>query len=272
MRRRQLFEFHDEAWFPDLIREGQLEILAMANRTSGFSSAIAEPLAGVLDQTAARTVLDLCSGAGSPVITVLEALADTGRDGPELLLSDLYPKLDGWREQQANSRVPLAFVERPVDATNIPEDIDAELVTVVNALHHFPFDVAVKMIEAVTRRGSALFIAEAFPRNLFFASAYLPPLGLAWLKNPFVCERRGLAKALLSFPLPAITLTGLWDWLVSALRIHEPEELAEAARSIAPDYQWSCGASPYGPWGRAVYLSGVPQDPAQDAFRNESGV
>lgn len=259
MKRRQLFEFQDQPWFPDLVREGQVEILSMATRESGLARAVTPAFSRLIETVGPEAVLDLCSGAGGPVVHLLEALAESGATVPPVLLSDLYPNVPAWERLRARWPERVDFVPRPVDATRIPADLDGHVVTIINGLHHFPLETAHTILGEVTRRGSALFVVEGFPRSFWRSSAMAPTLGMGLLKNPLRCERGGLAKALLSFALPLLTVTGLWDWFASTLRIHEPAELIRAARLIGPDYDWEHGAAWYPPWGKALYLSGIPR-------------
>jgi hypothetical protein len=178
-----------------------------------------------------------------------------------VILTDLYPNVGPWRKLVQRRPDLLGFVDRPVDATDIPADLGGDLVTVVNALHHFPPEMVEGMITEVVRRGSALFIAEAFPRDPLRATAYWPALTLAAAVNPFVCDRRRLGKALATFVVPVVMVAGVWDWVVSVLRIHRPEDLVEMGRSIAPHYHWSHGEAAFPPWGRAVFVFGRPREP-----------
>ena len=258
-KRRQLFEFQDQRWFPDVIREGQVEILSAATRSSGLARALVPAFAETVEQIRPERILDLCSGAGGPVVALTEALEASGRRAPEVLLSDLYPNLDAWQRLRARTPTRVQLEPRPVDATALPPHLDAELITIVNALHHFPPTTVHAIIEQITSRGAALFAAEGFPRSVLRAAAMLPALGLAWARNPWICQRGGPTKALCSFAVPVLTATGMWDWFASAMRIHEPADLLEAARRAAPSYRWRCGSAPYPPWGKAVYLTGAPR-------------
>ncbi len=258
MKRRQLFEFHEKSWFPEVIREGHVEVLSLADRSSGFATALAPGFAEVLAQTRCRTVLDLCSGAGSPVAVLLETLAAADQPLPRLKLTDLYPPIPAWTKLRKKLPEHVDFVTQPVDATCIPGGLEGDLVTVVNALHHFPKPLVRTLFEQVVKRGSALYVAEAFPRSFVRASAFLLPLGLACWRNPLVCERNGWAKAALSWPFPVLSVTGLWDWMVSVVRMYEPADLLGIARDIAPHYYWQHGSASYGGWGEATYFWGAP--------------
>jgi ubiquinone/menaquinone biosynthesis C-methylase UbiE len=259
MRRLQLFEFHDEPWYPEPLRALVREVLDRADRTTGFAGALAEPFAEALRDSGARQVLDLCSGAGGPVVLVAQAMADRGLAPPQVVLSDLYPHVEAW--QRLRDRHPgwLDFVESPVDATRLPADTfargRAELVTVINALHHLPEPAVAAMLAEVTRRGASIFVAEGFPRSLARATAYLPALVAA---VPAALSRTRSQRLLkLWLAVTVLPVTGGWDWFASALRVHEPAELIEVARTIAPGYRWRHGAAPFPPWGRAVYLVGL---------------
>ncbi|MBI4705051.1 MAG: hypothetical protein HY744_28425 [Deltaproteobacteria bacterium] len=133
--------------------------------------------------------------------------------------------------------------------------------TIVNGLHHFPLPRVRAVIEQVTARGAALFVAEGFTRSFWRASALGPAIGLGWAANPLLCQRGGLVKALLSGPMPLLTATGLWDWIASAMRIHEGAEIVALGRAVAPGYRWEHGVVGYPPWGRAVWVRGLPPDP-----------
>jgi hypothetical protein len=260
MKRRQLFEFEDLPWFPAVIREAQIETLNRANRIVGFNRALAPILSRAIAAAGCGEILDLCSGGGSPVLGAMAALVEAGHAPPRVTLSDLYPHPEAWTRLAGPWNGRVRFAAEPVDATNLP-DLHGCLVTIFNALHHFPPATVRAFFAEIARRGSALLVVEAFPRSLLRASVYLPALAASVVVNPFLCQRRGLLKALLTLPLPALPLTGLWDWLVSALRIHEPPELLAIARETAPHYRWEIGETPYGWWGRAGHLLGRPPLP-----------
>ena len=161
--------------------------------------------------------------------------------------------MDRWPEH-------VDFVEGSVDATDIPSDIDGDMVTVVTALHHFPPSMVEGIISEVARRGSSLFVAEGFPRDLLRASAYIPALVAGASVNPFVCERRRVGKMLITYAFPVLAATGMWDWLVSALRVYQPDELIEMGRRVAPGYRWTKGEASIMTWGRATYVFGRPRE------------
>jgi hypothetical protein len=257
MKRRQLVELHDLSWYPEPMREIQTEILSLANISTGFVDAIVEPYLELLEESAAARVFDLCSGASGPVVAMQDALVARGFAVPRLTLSDLYPNLEAWERLRAEGRPWLDFAERPVDATKLPRDVEGELITIVNGLHHFPEEVAWTIIGGAVQRRASIFVAEGFPRDLLRATAYLPSLVEAIPRA--LASTRGRKLAKLAAILTVLPLTGGWDWLVSALRIHEPSELLPVAMKVAPHYRWTQGERSFAGWGRAVYLAGTPR-------------
>ena len=249
---------YDEPWFPDVLREGLVEVLSLANKSSGFCDALAPVFARLIDDMNANTVLDLCSGAGGPIEGLLQTLTAQGHELPQVLLSDLYPKVEVWKRIEKKWGGKLSFVEHPVDATTIDDELRAEVVTVINALHHFPLELVRAMFAEVVRRNSAIFVGEAFGRSLYRGTAYWGPLVLGAARNPFVCERNRLLKAALFGPFPLMAPIGLWDWFASVVRIHEPDELVALGQEVGPHYSWEKGAVPFGSWGQATYVCGVP--------------
>lgn len=254
MRRRQLIELHDLPWYPDLLREAQVEILDQANHFVGLAKVLADPFSALLDETGAEAVLDLCSGAGGPVIQLGQELEARGRPAPRVILSDLYPKLDAWQDLSEAHRW-VDFSAAPVDATALPDELEGQVVTIINGLHHFPLEQVQKIFGSVIERGASIFVGEGFPRSVLRATAYLPSLALALPTALARTQRRRGAKFAAS--LTVLPPLGLWDWLVSALRIHEPAELAALGRAMAPDYRWTQGELRLALWGRAGYLSGI---------------
>jgi hypothetical protein len=188
-------------------------------------------------------------------VQVQRVLAARGARPPKVLLSDRFPNIEALRRARDSMPGLIDFVPRPVDATAVPASLDGDMLTIINALHHFPPEIVWAILGNAVERGASVFVAEAFPRDLLRASAYLPvllcaiPTALARARSQRLLKAAATATVL----LPA----GAWDWLASALRIHEPRELIATAEELAPHYQWRHGAVPFGLWGKAVYLTGI---------------
>ena len=262
MPRLHGFEFHDLSWFPAVLRESTVETLSRAIETSRLLAGPAEALADLLEQTGGKTVLDLCSGAGAPAALFAGELRRRGVEGVRFLVSDLYPNPGAFEALARRHPGSIEGCEAPVDATDVPRDIDHEVRTIVNAFHHFSPGVARSILEAAVRDRKAILVVEACPRSLGRFLAFLPHLVRAALRNPFRAPRRRLAKFALTYLLPVQPLTGLFDGFVSVGRMHEPFELDRMTDAIGGGYVWRHGVAPYAGWGRATWLAGYPAGPA----------
>ncbi len=255
MPRLHLFEFNDQAWLPEVLREGMIESLSRALRLGRVYDRI--PFAAFARRLGADRALDLCSGAGEPA-----AILGRGT-GVRFTLSDLFPNVAAFEALAA--RAGVDFVAEPVDATAVPDRLDHPIRTVVSAFHHFRPGLARGILAAAVRDGKAVFIVEGFPRSLLRYAAILPALFAGGTVNPFLAERGRLAKFLLTFVVPLIPVLGMFDGLVSALRIHSRAELEAMVADLPGDYVWEYGTAPYPPWGRATWFAGLPRAMTREA-------
>ena len=66
MKRVHFIEIHDQDWCPRTIRNGETDYLQFVIATTKPYAAMVPILAGALQRSGARQVLDLCSGAAGP--------------------------------------------------------------------------------------------------------------------------------------------------------------------------------------------------------------
>src|SRR5690606_9928647 len=91
--RLQLFELEDQAWFPSLWRNYMTDYLGFVEGKFQLHRLALEPLNRALETSGAKTIVDLCSGAGGPLVPILAEWAAEGRKVPALL-TDLYPHVE----------------------------------------------------------------------------------------------------------------------------------------------------------------------------------
>src|SRR4051794_11511944 len=91
MQRLHLFEFGDQQWFPQLLRDAETAYLATGYRLLPLLlRQWAERISTVLHAGEPAEVLDLCSGAGGPMPSIIEELEKRGYQA-RVRLTDLYP-------------------------------------------------------------------------------------------------------------------------------------------------------------------------------------
>lgn len=259
MRRRQLLETTDAHWMPATLRDSITEVLSLALRWGRYFHGVAPTFVRFLQQSRAEQILDCASGAGDPITILVDAAVEAGLPRPDVLLTDLFPNIAAMQRVTARHATGVSYLAEPLDATRVPRELWRPARTYINCLHHFPPSAVGAVLADCARSGAALFVLEAFPRDLIRGVPILPSGAAALLANPLLCSQRRPQKALLTYLLPLIPLLGMWDLTVSVGRIHKPEELmALADEAGVAGYGWEYGEVPFPLGGRAYYFFGVP--------------
>jgi hypothetical protein len=250
MRRQHLVELHEMPWFPAAWRDLVTDFLSFFFRTFRPYRVAAPMLAEALEHAGTDRIVDLCSGAGAPVLSVLPALEALGRSPSSVTLTDLYPNRQAFRIA-ASIRCSVTGVETPVDATNVPAELTG-FRTMFTAFHHFAPSDARGILADARRKGEGIGIFEYTERNLLLWAipVLLIPL-MAGICTPFMRPFRW-RRLLWTYVAPVVPLVAMWDGLVSNLRTYTTYELRELAESSeGGPYRWQTGRV------RSLGLSGV---------------
>jgi hypothetical protein len=257
--RLHLFEFNDLASTPAPLRDTIVEALSRALDWGRMLEGLVAPISEFLAASGADEILDLCAGAGGPArILAGELERGLGADAPRIVLTDLFPRLEAWEDVVAERRT-IDFVAEPVDATRIPEHLgEGRVRTVINAFHHFPPPLARAILEDAVASSRGIFISESFGRNpLQFLS--FGPAGLAALAaTPLLSRKDRAAKALLTYFSPIALALGMWDGLVSTMRIYTEDDLRAMVAPFGAHWRWVAGTYHYWPGGTGHYFYGIP--------------
>jgi SAM-dependent methyltransferase len=253
MRRIHAPELEDEPWFPSTLRDGLTEFLRVASERLRLFESAAPLLKQIVHRHRATRLVDLCSGGGGALLSIVEEL-----EGVEVVLTDLYPNERAF--DVAERRLPhrVRGYRAPIDATNVPDELDG-VRTIFNALHHFrPPDARRIFADAARKRQPicAFEIVERRPATL--AAVAGSPLAVLAL-TPF--SRPDLRKLFFTYGLPLIPLGAGWDGMASCLRAYGLEELRALVEGIdAPGYRFvvdrvaGAGFMPF----RVTYVVGEP--------------
>jgi hypothetical protein len=262
--RRHLFEFNDSPWAPVALRETIIEALSRALAWGRILQGLVAPFRDFIARTGVDEVLDLCSGAGGPAAILAGEIARAGARPPRFLLTDLQPHPEAWSQLRSALPGVVDFVAEPVDATQIPERLGrGRARVIINALHHFPPELAGAIVRSACADAPGIFIAEGFERRFLgfapFAAAGIPAL----LVNPVLAPRHNLQKALLTWLTPAALAVSLWDGLVSTQRVYREDELRGMVAPLGGKFSWEYGTFDFAPFGRGYYFFGVRRTPAE---------
>src|SRR5437867_11531420 len=157
MKRIHLIEIHDQEWCPRTLRNGETDYLQFVIATAKGYAPIVPILAGALQRTGTRQVLDLCSGAGGPWLWLQPVLAARGVD-VSVCLTDKYPNQEAFERSSHLTNQAISYQPQSVDATQVPGEL-AGFRTMFSAFHHFrPEQAGAVLADAVHKRqGIAVF-------------------------------------------------------------------------------------------------------------------
>ncbi|MFH1149744.1 MAG: class I SAM-dependent methyltransferase [Actinomycetota bacterium] len=265
MRRLHIFELHDHDWFPDTWRDLFTDALSFFEASMDLYAPAARLLEPVIDGED-FVIVDLCSGAGQPVVTAVAALGDDVAGRVRVVLTDKYPNVASFeRLSKESGGLDVSYVETPVDALAVPDDLEG-FRTLFSSLHHFDEDSARTILgDAVAkRRGIAVFEftdRRLLPRLLVY---WLPLLVRLLVKTPSIVPFRR-KRILLTYLVPVIPVVLCWDGVVSCLRSYSEDELRGLVAGLGDDdYSWRVGTvGSTGPF-QVTYLIGQPRTDAVD--------
>jgi len=238
--RLRLFEFNDSCWFPETFRNAITEILRVTDVEIRIHDVIRPLLERALDESGTNQIVDLCSGAGGPIVALEQQLAASGRR-VSVVLTDLFPNRAALRIAEQSSAGRIRGLDTPVDATRVSCELHG-LRTLFNAFHHFDQQAARGILEDAFRCRQPIAIFETTERTLLntFSNFFLSFLTMLALMPRMRSKRP--EWWLFTYLIPLLPIAFGWDAFVSSLRSYtasEFESLTEGLRDSS--YQWSSG-------------------------------
>ncbi len=225
MRRIKLSEIHEQAWFPKIFRDGVMDALQAVFRIGKIYEPVTARLLSALKASGAHRLIDLCSGAGGPWISLHRTLARESTDRFEICLTDKYPNIAAFRGARVASRGAISYCAESVDATRIPPQLGGFRV-MFTSFHHFAPNQAAAILQNTidSRQGIAIFEA-ARCRPLSILLTFLMPLGV-FFTVPFIRPFR-LSRLIWTYLIPVIPFVLWFDGVLSCLRAYSAAELSQ---------------------------------------------
>lgn len=257
MRRQHLFEFEDQPWFPQSIRTCMQDHLRfMGDWSAPAYKDFVKKLKSAMERSGQRRILDLCSGSGGPVRTILRLLR-TQSFQATAYVTDLFPNMAAYRQLEYESGGTIQGCNFSVNATNVPPELSGFRL-LANGFHHFrPHEAGLVLADAIKRRQGIAVVEMVSRSPLAFFSVFLAFMSM-FVTTPFVRPFRA-SRLFLTYLLPLAPLCTLWDGLVSCLRVYSPAELCTLVAQLGvTTYEWDIGELRVGP-GVVTYLIGTPR-------------
>lgn len=260
MKRYHLFEFHELHYFPAIWRNLVTEFLSFfASRCKPYR-VIAERLWDGIEVSDSEKIVDLCSGAAQPIVSVNHEISNTKRSIP-ILLSDKFPNNKAFAAAEKMAGCAVTAIYEPIEATNVPPKM-AGFRTIFTAFHHFNEEEARKVIGDAMHKKQGIGIFEYTERSLAWlaVSPFIPLFVLCC--TPFV-QPLTWQRVIFTYVIPVIPLFLFFDGMVSCLRTYSPRELKNLVRNVeaeiqSNDYTWEIGQVPTLYVLRVTYLIGYP--------------
>lgn len=260
MKRIQLFEFEDQSFFPDALRQCMTSYIVAFHRMVKTDRLYAPVIARALRASGLNRITDLCSGGGGALPMILGKLeADHGLK-PDVTLTDLYPNKRAasfWEKTHPRIRYSLT----PVDAGRVPPELDG-LRTMVCSFHHMPPPVARSILQDAYEKKRPLAIFEI--------SDNAPPIALWWLPllimplfvlvlTPWI-RPLSWRQIVFTYLVPILPFLIAWDGAASNARTYTLDDMRELLKGLdGPDYAWELGTlSQRGYPAKLPYLVGLP--------------
>jgi hypothetical protein len=227
-------------------------------RTTAFDYAVPY-IDKAVNTTQITRIVDLCSGASGPWLRLANKLKCAD---PEILLTDKYPNVEMFKIIKKQTHGKIDFIEQPIDALQVPEDITG-IRTIFTGFHHFrPTEVKKLLIDA-RDKNQAVCTFDYVPNKILTIALFPVTFIISFVQFyflSFLVRPLSLTQVLFTNIIPIVPIVSAWDGFVSALRKYDANELKEIVNSLgSPDYTWEVGTDTnLSKAAPMTYLLGLP--------------
>lgn len=257
MGRIHLFEFEDQKWFPQKLRNYGTDFLQFLSNFAGIYKSIVPLLSEMLRSTGNNRIVDLGSGGGGGLLYINRQLQKSVPD-LQILLTDYYPNLPALK-YHALKAGNINYITKPVDARLVPRDLNG-LRTLFLLFHHFKPKEAQKILEDAIRANQPIAIFEGQERSIpSLLAMFFSPVSVLFT-TPFI-RPFSAGRLFFTYLIPLVPLFVWWDGIVSSLRTYSAKEMEKLLKDTrdAYKYHWEMGKLSSGP-AKIPYLLGKPME------------
>jgi SAM-dependent methyltransferase len=254
MARIHLFEFEDQKWFPDFLRNYMTDFLQFLSNKTRMYKPLVPLIEETLKKSSTNTIVDLGSGGGGGLIALNEMLRER-IPSLKIVLTDFYPNIEAF-ERTKDLANNFEYESESVDARDVPVDL-LGLRTQFLSFHHFkPVDARLILKNALDVK-SSIAIFEAQERSIPSVLAMIfSPISVL-LTTPFIRPFK-LGRIIFTYFIPLVPLFVLWDGVVSSFRTYSVAEMQNLIKEVdeANLFEWKVGKIKSGP-SKLLYLIGT---------------
>lgn len=259
MKRVHLFEFHELKCFPGIWRDLFTDALSWFTSSKKIYIPVADLLTPLAGKSKNFTVLDICSGAGTPVLAVADAISKKTGKRIQVILTDKYPNIPAFTRLVKESNGTVKFIDKSISAANVPKDLQG-FRTFFSSFHHFKEESALAILSDAVNSNQGIGIFEFTEKSLLFRLIPLfIPLQFCLLLNTLSFRPFRWRRILWTYLIPVVPFTFLWDGIVSCFRSYSERELYKLIKGFDNcRYSWEIGCVKSVWPFRITYLIGHP--------------
>lgn len=256
MKRKQLFEFEDQTWFPAFLRNYLTDFLQFISNQFDIYKKVTPLLSELVTEDGNHTIVDLASGGGGGLYRLSNRLKEQHPD-LKIILTDYYPNLKAFeyvRQQSTN----FTYEKESVDARKVPAQLKG-VRTQFLSLHHFREEDAVQILQNAVDSNSRIALFESQERNVKSVLAMIFSPVNVLLMTPFI-KPFSVGRIFFTYIIPLVPLFVMLDGILSALRTYTVSEMEELVNRVQghKNYDWKIGKVKSGP-ATILHLIGSPK-------------
>ncbi len=197
-------ELEDRPWFPQFLRQHQMEYLSFLSKTFNIYKPVREMLIQNNKSALQNGWTDACSGTGGPI--------ESFHFPYKVLLTDLYPP-----PYSLNLPTNIVYYTQPVNLeTELPPGNG--LISLFNGFHHFSDPLKKEIIDRIKQAKRPFFIVEILQPTCrhFIAVLFSTTIG-HWLAVPFM-KPFSWKRIFFTYIIPLHTLTVCIDGIISVFK------------------------------------------------------
>ncbi|MCA9182973.1 MAG: hypothetical protein KDA51_16035 [Planctomycetales bacterium] len=256
MKRFQLFEIEDQAWFPRRLRNYMTDFLRTIAEKFNLFEPVVPVLRDILAETGKKHIVDLASGGGGQWRTLLPQVQALMPD-VRLTLTDLYPNTSAFEDLVEPSQGAVDYETRPISATSVPCELNG-LRTMFLSMHHFRPSEAQAILENAVVHQAPIAVFEAQCRDFEHVIKFSMSPIFVLLLTPFI-RPFSVLRLVFTYPIPIVPLVVGFDGVVSVLRTYSPEEMLQLAARADPSQKFLWTANTIKHRQQTIlFLTGVP--------------
>ena len=257
MKRLHLFEFEDQEWFPETIRNYMTDYLRIVSDTFNFYESVIPVIQKGVEKSGTNQIIDMASGGGGGWLSIskkiLYAIPDVS-----IKLTDFYPNIEAFKKIQKEYPHLFDYAETSVDARNVPKELKG-LRTQFLSFHHFKSGDAKKILQNAVDANQPIAIFEAIERNV---EGFIKALGVpltTYALTPFI-KPFDKKRLFFTYIFPVVPFFTGFDGFVSVCRMYSQDEMRSLVASLSntEKFEWEIGVKRKGIMG-VQYLLGYPK-------------